>query len=108
MLVEGNNAYAEAKGAGKEIPDGGFHRPWRKVMDAEIRVFFALLIYMGAKQGCGSHSFWEDEGENRVFFQAMGLKQFSQIKRYLHIFDSVLQLSCSEWFQKLEPVSSML
>ena len=99
VLVEGTNAYAEAKGAGKEIPGGGTRRPWRKVTDAEIRVFFALLIYMGAKRGCGSTSFWKDKGENRVFFRVMGLKRFSQIKRYLHISDPALQLSRSEWFQ---------
>ena len=108
VLVEGTNAYAEAKGAGKQTPGGAFRRQWRKVTDAEIRVFLASLIYMGAKRGGGSNSFWKDKGENKVVFRAMSLRRFSQIKRYLHISDPALELSRSEWFQKLEPVSSML
>lgn len=109
VIVEGTNAYAEEKGAGKATPGGvGFRRPWKKVTTKEIRVFLALLIYMGARRGCGSNSFWGKEGEHREVFRAMSQKRFSQIKRYLHISDPALQLSRSEWFQKLEPLSSML
>jgi len=43
VVVEGTNAYAEPKGAGRPTPGGvAFRRPWKKVTDAEIRVFFAL------------------------------------------------------------------
>jgi len=43
VVVEGTNAYAEAKGGGRPMPGGvAFRRPWKKVTDAEIRVFFAL------------------------------------------------------------------
>jgi len=107
--VEGTNAYAEAKGAEKPTRGGvGYRRPWKKVTDGEMQVLFALLIYIEAKRGCGSNSFWKEEGLNAVHFQAKNLKRFSQIKRYLHISDPALQLSQSEWFQKLEPVSRML
>lgn len=68
VVVEGTNAYAEAKGAGKRTHDGvAFQRPWKKVTDAEIRVFFALLIYMGAQRGSGSNSFWKEKRENTAF-----------------------------------------
>jgi len=63
---------------------------------------------MGAKLGGGSNSCWREKGENAAFFRAINLKGFSQIKRYLHISDPAFQLSQSEWFQKLEPISSML
>jgi len=38
----------------------------------------------------------------------MSLQCCSQIKRYLHISDPKLQLSHSEWFQKLEPPNGMI
>jgi len=63
---------------------------------------------MGAKRGGGSNSCWREKGENAAFFRAINLKRFSQIKRYLHISNPAFQLSRSEWFQKLEPISSML
>ena len=107
--MEGPNAYAEAKGDGRSTPGGlAFRRPWRKVTDAEIRVFCALLIYMGTKQGGGSNTFWREKGENAAFFRAMNLKRFSEIKRYLHISNPALQLSRAKWFQKLEPIISMV
>ena len=81
VVVEGTNTYAEAKQAGKPTPGGvQYRRPWKKVTDADMIVFFALLIYMGAKRGSGSNSFWKEEGENRADFRAMNLKRFSQIK----------------------------
>ena len=110
VLVERTNMYAEEKGAGKKSVGHGvpFGRPWRKVTPGEMRVFLALVIYMGAKRDTGSKSFWKEWEENREILRLMSLKCFSQIKRYLHISDPKLQLSHSEWFQKLEPVNSML
>lgn len=78
MIVEGTNAYAKEKGAGKATLGGvAFPRPWKKVTAEEIRVFLALLIYMGARRGSGSNSFWGKEGEYREVFRAMSLKRFS-------------------------------
>jgi len=79
---------------------------WRKVMGSEMRVFLALLIYMGAKGECGSCGYWKGGGEK--VFQAMSLERFSQIKRYIHISDPEIQLSHSEWFKKLEPLNTMI
>ena len=96
VLVEGTNAYAEEKGAGggcsgRGVTTGGqvgrtlsgvySHqcRPWKKVTAAEILVFLALLIYMGARREGGSHGFWKGRG-NREVFRAMSLESFSQIK----------------------------
>ena len=129
VVVEGTNAYADAKGAGGGcLGRGGAQaaagsssgrsenaitrahtrrcRPWKKVTAAEIRVFLALLIYMGAKQESGSHGFWK--GGERGVFRAMSLQRFSQIKRFLHISNPNLQLSRAEWFQKVEPLNSMI
>jgi len=112
--VEGTNLYAKEKGAverrsgegeaGKQRPWG---RPWKKVTESEIKVFLGLLLYMGARRECGSSGLWKREDEREVF-RVMSLERFSQIKRYLHIFDPKMQLSRSEWFQKLEPLNTML
>jgi len=126
VVVEGTNAYGDEKGAGggcsgrvitaasgdrSENTIARVHshrcRPWKKVTAAEIRVFLALLIYMGARREGGSHGFWKGRGE-RGAFQAMSLERFSQIKRFLHISNPKLQLSCAEWFQKLERLNSMI
>ena len=122
VLVEGTNLYAKEKGAGghcseKQVAEEGWEktvaraharrcRPWKKVTEAEIHVFLALLIYMGAKRECGTGGFWK--GRERGVFRAMSLVRFSQIKRYLHISDPKLQLSRSEWFQKVEPLNTMI
>jgi len=109
VLVERTNMYAEEKGAGKKVSGGvAIGRPWKKVTPEEMRVFVALVIYMGANRDCGSKAFWRDRAENRQVLHSMSLKRFSQIKRYLHISDPKQQLSRSEWFQKLEPVNSIL
>ena len=103
VLVQSTNAYAGEKCAGTRFG----RRPWRKVTEEEIKVFLALLIYMGTKRDCGSTKFWKGQGESWIF-RAMSLERFSQIKRYLHISDPKLQLTRSEWFDKLEPLNSMV
>jgi len=114
VLVEGTNFYAKEKGAVErrsgEGAAGGrcpWGRPWKKATESEIKVFLGLLLYLGARRECGCSGFWKREGEREVF-RVMSLERFSQIKRYLHISDLKMQLSWSEWFQKLVPLNIML
>ena len=65
------------------------------------------MIYMATKRDCGSTRFWKGQGESWIFC-VMSLERFSQIKRYLHISDPKLQLTQSEWFNKLEPLNSLV
>ena len=99
-IVQQTNAYAAEKRMGL----GG---RWKKVRGVEIRLFLALLIHMGARRGMGSKGFWS-EVERNLIFRAMSLRRFLQIKRYLHISDPKYQLTRSEWFQKLEPLNSLI
>ena len=117
LLVVGTNQYAREKGAGKRLESlagtqvpVAFGREWRKVRAKEMRVFLALLIHIGAKRGAGLSpgTFWNIKENRKSTFQAMGFKRFCQIKRYLHISDPKLQLSRSEWFEKLEPLNSII
>jgi len=102
LLVVGTNAYAKEKGAGAET-----QRRWKRVTGNEIRVFLALLIYMGARRGMGSQGFWRYKGRDSIL-RTMSLKRFSQIKRYLHISDPKQTLSPSHWHHKLEPLNSLI
>jgi len=95
--VAGTNSYAKEKGVvgrRKSETAAGVHpwgQLWRKVMGSEMRVFLALLIYMGGRHECGSSGSWRRAGEK--VFQTMSLgKRFSQIKRYIHISDQEIQL----------------
>ena len=102
LLVAGTNAYAEEKGAGAAT-----QRRWKRVRGNEMRVFIALLIYMGARRGMGSQGFWRYKGGDTIL-RTMSLKRFSQIKRYLHISDPKETLSRSHWHYKLEPLNSLI
>ena len=75
--------------------------------ESEMKVFLEHLIYMGARRKSGSSGFWKKESEREVF-RVMSLEGFSQITRYLHISDLRMQLVRQEWFQKLEPLNTML
>ena len=114
VLVEGTNLYAKEKGAVErklgEGAAGGWRpwgRQWKKVTESEIKVSLGLSLFMEARRECRSSGFWKREGE-RAVFRVMSLEPFSQIKRYLHISELKMQLSRSEWFQKLEPLNTML
>ena len=62
VLVERTIMYIKKKGAGKGSVGHGiaFGCPWRKVIPGEMRVFLALVIYMGAKRDFSSKSFWKE------------------------------------------------
>ena len=102
LLVVGTNRYTKEKRAG-----AGTQRRWKRVTGNEIRVFLALLIYMGARRGMGSQGFWRYKGGDSIL-RTMSLKRFSQIKRYLHILDLTQTLSRSHWHHKLEPLNSLI
>jgi len=100
--VVGTNRYAKEKRAG-----AGTQRRWKRVTGNEIRVFLALLIYMGARRGMGSQGFLRYKGGDSIL-RTMSLKRFSQIKRYLHISDATQTLSRSHWHHKLEPLNNLI
>jgi hypothetical protein len=76
----------------------------------EMRIFIALLIYIGIVGISNIESFWNKNGmtlHNPMKF--MTFFCFEQIKRYFHV--STLptpSLSKSRWHTKLEPLASLL
>lgn len=114
LLVCGMNAYAAEKEAdyAAQLVKLAMRRAWKlvtgkPVTGKEIRVFLALLIYMGARRGMGSLGFWSNIRKDSIL-RAMSLKRFSQIKRYLHISDPGQTLPQSQWYRKLEPLNSLI
>ena len=86
-LVENTNAYAQYKGAQhKENKTEEKSRWWKAVTLYEMRIFIALLIYIGIVSTSNIVSYWDTSSltihkpmESITFFR------FQQIKRYFYI-----------------------
>jgi hypothetical protein len=77
------------------------------VQQYEMRIFIALLIYMGIVGTSSISSFWDKHG-NTIHkpMEFMTYYWFSQIKRYFHI--SPPDISTARWHTKLESLASLL
>jgi hypothetical protein len=75
-----------------------------------MRIFIALLIYIGIVGTSSIESFWSKSGltiHNPMKF--MTFFQFEQIKRYFHVSaPSPHNLPKARWHTKLEPLASLL
>ena len=82
-ISKNTNAYARIKQAGEM---GGW--AWKNTCAQEIKVFFGILIYMGVHQSPRTEHYWqqnETQGPMHLSQQYMTLKQFEQLKHYIHI-----------------------
>jgi hypothetical protein len=70
-----------------------------------MRIFIALLIYIGIVGTPNISSFW-DKHENTIHkpMEFMTYYQFQQIKRYFHVSTPIT----THWHMKLEPLASLL
>jgi hypothetical protein len=109
--VENTNAYAQFKEARqKDQLAEGKPRWWKAVTLYEMRVFIALLIYIGLVGTSSISSFWDTHG-NTIHkpMEFMTYYRFSQIKRYFHISaPDISGISPAQWHTKLEPLASLL
>jgi hypothetical protein len=111
-LVENTNAYAQYKGAWyKENKTEEKSRWWKAVTLYEMRIFIAILIYMGIVSTSNISSYWNKSGltihkpmEYMTFFR------FEQIKRYFHVSPPPTStcLPTAHWHTKLSPLSNLL
>jgi hypothetical protein len=86
-LVENTNAYAQYKEVRyKENKGGQKSRWWKAVTLYEMRIFIALLIYIGIVGTLNIGSFWDESG-NTIHkpMESITLFRFQQIKRYFHV-----------------------
>src|SRR5437667_5331968 len=111
-LIENTNAYAQYKEARhKENKGGQKSRWWKAVTLYEMRIFIALLIYIGIVGTSSISSYWNKDGliihkpiDYITFFC------FKQIKRYFHVSPppTPTSLSAACWHSKLDSLSNML
>lgn len=104
-LAINTNAYAASKDAGKS---GG--RPWRQVTAAELKVWIGLLVYMSVVRQSRVDELWyrSEDWPRHQICRFMGQTRFQQIKRFFHVSPPFTNLPKNRWFNKLEPLSSML
>jgi hypothetical protein len=74
-----------------------------------MRIFIALLIYIGITGTSNTSSFW-DKGGNTTHkpMEFMTFYRFKQIMRYFHVSPPIGRLSTTQWYTKLEPLASLL
>jgi Transposase IS4 len=111
-LIENTNAYAQYKEAWhkENISSGQKSRWWKAVTLYEMRIFIALLIYIGIVGTSNIASFW-NKSRNTIHkpMELMTYYRFSQIKRYFHVSAlDISRLSIARWHTKLEPLANML
>jgi len=110
-LVQNTNAYAQFKEARqKDQLAEGKPQWWKVVTLYEMRIFIALLIYIGLVGTSSISSFW-DTHRNTIYkpMEFMTYYRFSQIKRYFHISAlDISSISTAQWHTKLEPLTSLL
>jgi Transposase IS4 len=86
-LVENTNSYAQYKQARhKENREGQKSRWWKAVTLYEMRIFIALLIYIGIVSASNIRSYWDKDGlTTHRPMESMTLFRFQQIMRYFHV-----------------------
>jgi hypothetical protein len=110
ILIENTNAYAQYKEARHKENQAGRSRWWKAITLYEMRIFIALLIYMGIVGTSNIQSYW-NKGGNTIHkpMEFMTFFRFEQIKRYFHVSPPpTSRLSIIYWYTKLDPLSNLL
>ena len=108
-IANSTNAYAHLK---RHVDDEKEFqgRSWKNTNAAEIKVFFATLIYMGVHNSSRLDLYWRNElnqGSIHTPQLYIAEKRFEQLKRYLHISDPrERNLNKKEWWYRVEPLAS--
>ena len=99
-------------------------RAWEPTSSVEIKVFIAVLIYMGVVRLPAYEDYWSAKYSKFICANHITLNRFENLKRYMHISDPELKPSsknqcsksddskdavqekCLRWQYKLEPIAS--
>lgn len=105
-IVKATNAHAD-----KDLQsDSSLHkRKWDPTSSAEMKVFFAILVYMSVHDSKETSAYWNmdiESGPVHTTAFYMTQKRFEQLKRYLHLSDP--NRSEGTWFDKLEPLLAIV
>jgi hypothetical protein len=79
LLSSNTNKYAKAKNAGQS------GREWHETTASDIKIFIAILIYIGVHISPSNEDYWRTDEEPIHMPRFMGLKRFEQIKRFFHV-----------------------
>jgi len=105
QLAGNTNRYAIFKHAG----DLG-HRRWTATSAAELRIFIGIIIYMGVFPSAQVSDYWRHD--SNYPFHRIGLYNISEPFRatqcYFHISPPYESLPRSQWYQKVQPLASIL
>ena len=101
IIVENTNKYEQTKG----FSDG---RPWSPLTLKELKVWIALIIYMGIHKIYAVEDLWNCNERKPIHSikDFMSLVRFQQIKCFFHI--SPPSETQSFWYSKVEPLASHL
>jgi hypothetical protein len=110
-LVDNTNAYAQyrqARGAHGNADQKAWW--WKAVTLYKMRIFIALLIYIGIVGTSNIASFWDKCGHTiHKLIAFMTYYRYQQIMRYFHISPPpLLTQTTAVWYMKLEPLASLL
>jgi len=130
LLAVNTNLYAKSKGKPSSSSAKLRVRQWKETTAAELRIFIGLTIKMGLHKEPRLRLYWSKRGRNgwrkiskrplrryrvlsakypyRVPRSCMSLNRFEQLKRYFHVSDPRIQLDLKHWYEKLEPLASVL
>ena len=111
ILVKNTNAYAQFKEARNKETKNKTTRWWKPVNLYKMRIFIALLIFIGIKNNSNIKSYWDNTSDLYEPMKYMSFYRFQQIKRYLHVSPVSDLPSCipiSQWYLKLASLFGIL
>lgn len=105
-------------------------RSWKDTTSHELKVWIGITIKMGLHKEAALALYWSKAGRNswrkvsrrpvqrhrrlatqpkyRVPRNCMSLNRFQQLKRYFHVSDPRIELDIKHWYEKLNPLASVL
>lgn len=102
-ICKNTNAYYQQK---SKSASGTTPRPWKDTTVGELKVWLGLILYMGIIPCPATSDYWDEDTRQKPM-SAMSLCRFQQLKRYLHISPPVTTSQRPEWWEKMEPMSSI-
>ena len=108
-LCDNTNAYYLRQSMTESGPAAGttvIPRSWKPTTVGELKVWVGLLLCMGVVRFPAITDYWRDYWKLNPM-SAMSLNRFQQIKRYLHVSPPVPPGEKRQWWQKMEPMSSI-
>lgn len=87
-------------------------RPWRNTTVGELKAYLGAYVWMGVHKESAIPDYWNSDPDSGPIHtrlkDAIGLKRWQQIERFLHISELYPPCPRPAIFERLEPLSSHL